>query len=52
VTRYLLDTNIISNIIKPTHSESLLAWVTEQREEDLFASVFTIAEIRLEFYWL
>ncbi|OYY33314.1 MAG: VapC toxin family PIN domain ribonuclease, partial [Rhodospirillales bacterium 35-66-84] len=25
--RYLLDTNIISNITKPNPSESLLAWM-------------------------
>ncbi len=36
MTRYLLDTNIISNIVKPKPSESLLAWMREQRDEDLF----------------
>jgi predicted nucleic acid-binding protein len=46
VTRYLLDTNIISNIIKPTPSDSLLAWMAEQVDEDLFVSALTIAEIR------
>jgi predicted nucleic acid-binding protein len=46
VTRYLLDTNIISNIIKPTPSPSLLAWMAEQIDEDLFVSALTIAEIR------
>jgi predicted nucleic acid-binding protein len=46
VTRYLLDTNIISNIIKPTPSPSLLVWMAEQIDEDLFVSALTIAEIR------
>ncbi len=46
MTRYLLDTNIISNIIKPTPSPSLLAWMAEQIDEDLFVSALTIAEIR------
>lgn len=46
MTRYLLDTNIISNIIKPTPSDSLLAWMAEQIDEDLFVSALTIAEIR------
>jgi predicted nucleic acid-binding protein len=46
VTRYLLDTNIISNIIKPAPSPSLLAWMAEQIDEDLFVSALTIAEIR------
>ena len=42
----LLDTNIISNIIKPSPSEALLAWMAEQVEEDLFLSSLTVAEIR------
>lgn len=46
MTRYLLDTNIISNITKPTPSESLLAWMAEQTDEDLFISSLTVAEIR------
>jgi len=46
LTRYLLDTNIISNIVKPSPSESLLAWMAEQNDEDLFISALTIAEIR------
>ena len=46
MTRYLLDTNIISNITKPVPSESLLAWMAEQADEDLFISSQTVAEIR------
>ncbi|HRO24549.1 MAG TPA: PIN domain-containing protein [Promineifilum sp.] len=46
MTRYLLDTNIISNVIKPQPSEALLAWWAGQRDEDLFISALTIAEIR------
>ena len=46
MTRYLLDTNILSNIVKPQPSESLLAWWAEQRDENLFVASFTIAEIR------
>lgn len=46
MTRYLLDTNIISNIVKPRPSESLLAWWGEQSEEQLFLASLTIAEIR------
>ena len=45
MSRYLLDTNILSNITKPTPSESLLAWMSEQADEDLFISSLTIAEI-------
>lgn len=46
MTSYLLDTNIISNIVKPKPSESLMAWLAEQRDEDLFISSLTVAEIR------
>jgi predicted nucleic acid-binding protein len=44
--RYLLDTNIISNIAKPIPSESLIAWMAEQADQDLFIASLTIAEIR------
>jgi predicted nucleic acid-binding protein len=45
VSRYLLDTNIISNITKHVPSESLVAWMSEQADEDLFISSWTVAEI-------
>jgi toxin FitB len=44
--RYLLDTNIISNITKAEPSESLLAWLGEQNDDDLYISSLTLAEIR------
>jgi len=44
--RYLLDTNIISDVTKPTPSVALLAWMAEQADEDLFISSLTLAEIR------
>lgn len=46
MTRYLLDTNIISNTVKPQPSETLLAWWAEQRDDNLFISSLTVAEIR------
>jgi toxin FitB len=46
VNRYLLDTNIISNITKPVPSESLMAWMAEQIDENLFVASLTVAEIR------
>jgi toxin FitB len=45
LTRYLLDTNIIGNIAKPKPSESLVAWLLEQPDDDLFISSLTVAEI-------
>jgi predicted nucleic acid-binding protein len=46
VTRYLLDTNIISNVTKPKPSDVLVAWMAEQADEDLFIASLTVAEIR------
>jgi toxin FitB len=46
VSRYLLDTNIISNITKPVPSESLMVWMAEQIDENLFVASLTVAEIR------
>ena len=45
MTRYLLDTNIISNITKPAPSEELIAWMSVQADENLFISSLTVAEI-------
>ena len=44
--RYLLDTNILSNITKPAPSEALLAWMADQTDTDLFISSLTVAEIQ------
>lgn len=46
MTRYLLDTNIISNLVKAEPTESLLAWMSAQRDDDLFISSLTLAEVR------
>ena len=44
--RYLLDTNIISNIAKLTPSAALLAWMEEQNDDHLCICSLTVAEIR------
>ena len=46
MTRYLLDTNIISNVVKPNPSPSLLEWMAEQTDQNLFISALTVAEIQ------
>jgi toxin FitB len=46
LTRYLLDTNIISSVTKPDPSELLLEWIGAQADGDLFISSLTVAEIR------
>lgn len=44
--RFLLDTNILSEITKPTPSESLVAWMSEQNDDDLYIASLTVVEIR------
>lgn len=46
MTRFLLDTDIIGNLVKPTPSDALVAWMAARHDEDLFVSALTIAEIR------
>jgi predicted nucleic acid-binding protein len=43
--RFLLDTNIISNVTKPAPSEALLAWMSNQSDQDLYICSLTVAEI-------
>jgi predicted nucleic acid-binding protein len=45
VTRYLLDTNIISNITKPVRSELLIGWMAEQADDDLFIATMVVGEV-------
>jgi toxin FitB len=45
VTRYLLDTNILSEATKPQPSEAVIGWLGEQVDSDLFISTLTLAEI-------
>lgn len=46
MSRFLLDTNIISNVTRPTPSQALLTWMGEQVDEALFIASLTVAEIR------
>lgn len=46
MTRYLLDTNIISNAVKPEPSPALLAWLEEREDESLLIASLTVAEIQ------
>ena len=43
--RWLLDTNIISNLTKPVPSRPLIAWMADQVDNDLFVASLTLAEI-------
>jgi toxin FitB len=44
--RFLLDTNILSNLVKPVPSETLVAWMSQQNDGDLHIASLTIAELR------
>ena len=45
MSRYLLDTNILSNPTKPMPSAPLTSWLAEQPDEGLFIASMTVAEI-------
>ncbi len=45
MTRYLLDTNIISNATKPLPSRPLAEWMAKQVDDDLFICSLSLAEI-------
>jgi predicted nucleic acid-binding protein len=44
--RFLLDTNILSEVAKPAPSDSLVTWMAAQNDDDLFIAALTVAEIR------
>lgn len=45
MTRYLLDTNILSDATKPAPSPALLEWMADQADDSLYIASWTIAEI-------
>ena len=45
MTRYLIDTNIISEATRPKPSPDVLAWLGNQPDTDLFVAAFTIGEL-------
>jgi toxin FitB len=46
VSRFLLDTNIISELIKPQPEPRLVKWANTTDEDLLYVSVLTLGEIR------
>ncbi len=46
MTRYLLDTNIVSDAVKPRPAVQLIEWLERQTDSDLFIAAGTIAEIQ------
>ena len=43
--KYLLDTCVISEIIKPRPDENVISWLQSKNEDDLYLSVLTFGEI-------
>lgn len=43
---FLLDTNVVSELIRPTPDDNVIRWVEETDESILFLSVLTLGEIR------
>jgi toxin FitB len=43
---YLLDTNVVSEWVKPRPNGNVIAWLAEASEDEIFISVCTIAELR------
>jgi len=41
----LLDTNIVSEVMKPAPTDRVLRWLNDQETEDLYLSTITVAEI-------
>jgi toxin FitB len=46
VSGFLLDTNVISELVKPRPEASVTAWVEDTDESLLYLSVLTLGEIR------
>ena len=43
---FLLDTNVVSEWVKPRPNPGVVAWLAEADEDRVFLSVITIAELR------
>ena len=47
MTRYLLDTNVVSELRRARPDAGVLAWLDHARDHELYLSALTIGEIRL-----
>ena len=44
--KYLLDTCVLSEFVKPAPNSAVLAWVDARAENELFVAAMTLAELR------
>jgi predicted nucleic acid-binding protein len=45
--KWLLDTNIVSETIRPNPNRTVIEWIAKQPREHLAVSIVTIAELRM-----
>jgi predicted nucleic acid-binding protein len=43
---FLLDTNVVSEWVRPRPNAGVIAWLAEANEDNVFLSVVTLAELR------
>ena len=46
MTRYLLDTNVVSELRKPKPHGAVVAWISGLRDEQLYVSAVTMGELQ------
>lgn len=46
MNRYLLDTNIVSELRKPQPHGAVVSWIHDQQDEQLFLSAATLGELQ------
>ncbi len=46
MNKYLLDTNVVSELRKPRPHGAVVAWLSDQEEEQLFLSSVTMGELQ------
>ena len=46
MNRYLLDTNVVSELRKPRPHGAVVAWIDDQQDEYLFLSAVTLGELQ------
>lgn len=44
--KYLLDTCVLSELVKPAPNSAVLAWVDSRTENELFVAAMTLGELR------
>ena len=44
--KYLLDTCVVSELVRPRPDPAVVVWIRSQQEEHLFLSVLTLGELR------